>query len=198
MTQKTIKTSTDETYSEGPKQNFTTHKTDVYHIDYIWIVDVLDLKDFDPENSRNHRYDLIIFDNFSKFCRIVPLKNANAIAIKDLLGNILRNSKRKPNLIETDRGREIYNNIFQNFPNNNNIKHFSRKTSLGAVFAERFNRTIRDLPKRPVFEKCAGDWIDISPTITKHFKNRVHTPTKLSPIQASLKQNEGYVYKKNY
>ena len=31
--------------------------------------------------------------------------------------------------------------------------------------------------------------------ITKQFYNRVHSSTKLTPIQASLKKNEGYVYK---
>ena len=104
------------------------------------------------------------------------------------------NSKRKPNLIESDRGREFYNNIFQDFLNKNNIKLYSRNSSLGAVFAERFNRTIRDLLKKIVFEQGDAKWIDILPTITKHY-NRIHSSTKLTPIQASLKKNEGYVYK---
>ena len=55
--------------------------------------------------------------------------------------------KRKPGLIETDRGKEFYHNIFQEFLNKNNIKIYSRNSSYGAVFAERFNRTIRDLIK---------------------------------------------------
>ena len=104
-------------------------------------------------------------------------------------------SKRKPNLIETDRGKEFYNNIFQDFLNKNNIKLHSRNSSFGAVFAERVNRTFRDLLKRPVFEKGDGKWIDILPKKTKQYNNRVHTSTKLTPIQASLKKNEGYVYK---
>ena len=33
------------------------------------------------------------------------------------------------------------------------------------------------------------------PTITKQYNNRVHSSTKLSPKDASLKKNEGYVYK---
>ena len=62
-------------------------------------------------------------------------------------------SKRKPGLIESDRGKEFYNNIFQDFLNKNNIKLYSRTSSFGSVFAERFNRTNRDLLKRVVFEK---------------------------------------------
>ena len=72
---------------------------------------------------------------------------------------------------------------------------YSRNSSYGAVFAERFNRTIRDFLKRPVFEKRDGNWIDILPTITKQYNNRIHSSTKLTPILASLKKNEGYVYK---
>ena len=124
-----------------------------------------------------------------------PLKNKNAQTIKDSFENNLINSKRKPNLIETDRGKEFYNNIFQDFLNKNNIKLYSRNTHLGAVFAERFNKSIRDLLKHPVSEKSDGNWIDILPTITKHYNNRIHSSTKLTPIQASLKKNEGFVYK---
>ena len=101
------------------------------------------------------------------------------------------NSKRKPSLIESDRGKEFYNNIFQDFLNKNNIKLYSRNSSYGGVFAERFNRTIRDLLKKIVFERCDANWIDIIPTITKQFNNRIHSSTKLTPIQASLKKNEG-------
>ena len=104
-------------------------------------------------------------------------------------------SKRSPNLIESDRGKEFYINIFQDFLNKNNIELYSRNTYLGAVFAERFNKTIRDLLKRPVFEKGDGNWIDILSTITKQYNNRIHSSTKLSPKDASLKKNEGFVYK---
>ena len=38
------------------------------------------------------------------------------------------NSKRKPTLIETDRGKEFYNNIFQNFLNKIKTKIYSRKS----------------------------------------------------------------------
>ena len=107
----------------------------------------------------------------------------------------MTNSKRKPNLIETVRGKEFYNNIFQGFLNKNNIKLYSRNSSYGAVFAERFNRTIRDLLKKIVFEQGDAKWIDVLPTITKQYNNRIHSSTKLTPIQASLKKNEGYVYK---
>ena len=195
MTQKNIKIFINEIYSKPPKKNYITNKTDVYYIDDIWSLDILDLKDYGPENNRGYRYVLVTIDNFSKFGWTVPLKNKNALTIKDSFENILISSKRSPNLIETDRGKEFYNNIFQDYLNKNNIKLYSRNTELGAVFAERFNRTIRDLLKRPVFEKGGGNWIDVLPTITKQYNNKTHSSTKLTPTQASLKKNKGYVYK---
>ena len=195
MTQKNIKIFINEIYSKGPKKYYPTNETDVYHIDDTWSLDILDLKDYGPENNRGYRYVLVIIDNFSKYGWTIPLKNKNAQTIKDSFENILINSKRKPNLIETDRGKEFYNNIFQDFLNKNNIKLYSRNTSLGAVFAERFNRTIRDLLKKIVFERGDAKWIDVLPTITKQYNNRIHSSTKLSPKDASLKKNEGYVYK---
>ena len=85
--------------------------------------------------------------------------------------------------------------MFQDCLNKNKIKTYSRISSCGAVFAERFNRTIRDELKRPVFEKSDGNWIDDLQTITKQYSNRIHSSTKLTPIQGSLKKNEGFVYK---
>ena len=193
MTQKNIKIFINETYSKPPKKYYPTNKTDVYYFDDIWSLDILDLKDYGPENNRGYRYVLVIIDNFSNFGWKIPLKNKIAQTIKDYFENILINSKRKPNLIETDRGKEFYNNIFQDFLNKNNIKLYSRNSSYGAVFAERFNRTIRDLLKKTVFEQGDAKWIDILPTITKQCNNKVHSSTKLTPIQSSLKKNEGYV-----
>ena len=55
--------------------------------------------------------------------------------------------KRKPILIESDRGKELYINFFQKNLINNNIKHYSKNSSFGSVFAKRFHRTTRDLVK---------------------------------------------------
>ena len=148
MTQKNIKKFINEIYSEPPKKNYATNKTDVYHIDDIWSLDILDLKDYGPENKRGYRYVSVIIANFSKFGWTVPLKNKSAQTIKGSFENILISSKRKPNLIESDRGKEFYNNMFQNFLNKNKIKNYSRNSSYGAVFAERFHLTIRDLLKK--------------------------------------------------
>ena len=66
---------------------------------------------------------------------------------------------------------------------------------MGATFSERFNCTNRDLLKKPVFEKGDAIWVDVLTTITKQYNKRIHFSTKLTPGEASLKNNEGFVYK---
>ena len=122
MTQKNIKIFINEIYSKPPKKYYPTNKTDFYHIDDIWSLDILDLKDYGTENNRRYRYVLVTIDFFSKYGWTIPLKNKNAQTITDSFENILISSKRSPNLIEIDRGKEFYNNIFQDFLNKNNIE----------------------------------------------------------------------------
>ena len=81
MIQNSIKVLIDEIYSKPPKNNCLTNKTDVYRIDDIWNLDILDLKDYDPENNRGYIYILVIIDKFSKFGLTKPFKNKNAQTI---------------------------------------------------------------------------------------------------------------------
>ena len=67
MTQKSIDIFINEIYSRPPKKNYATNRTDVYNINYIWSLEILDLKDYGLENNRGFRYVLVIIDNFSKF-----------------------------------------------------------------------------------------------------------------------------------
>ena len=136
---------------------------------------------------------MVVIDNLSKYGFTLLLKNKNAQTITNSFENILLGSKRKPNLIESVRGRHFYNEKFQIFLNINNFEHYSRNNSVVAVIAKVFYRIIRDLLKTPVFEKGDSNWIDFLPTKTKQY--RIPSSTELSPIQASLKKNEGIVYK---
>ena len=108
--------------------------------------------------------------------------------MKDSFKNISISSKRKPDLIETDRNKRFNNIMFQHFLNNNNTKVYSRNSSFVKVFAERFNRSNKDLLKKPVFERRDGNWIDLLLTITKQYNIRIHSSTKLTTIHVSLKK----------
>ena len=98
MTQQSTKIIIIEIYSKGPRKNYATNETDVYYIDNIWSLDILDRKDYGPENNRGYRYVLLIIDNFSKFCWTVLLKNKNAQTIKDSFEKSFKKFKNKTKL----------------------------------------------------------------------------------------------------
>ena len=89
MTQKNVKLIFNEIYSKPPKWNYVTNKTDVFHIDDIWSLDILDLKDCGPENNKGYKYVSVIIDNFWKFGWTVPIKNKNAQKITNSFEKIL-------------------------------------------------------------------------------------------------------------
>ena len=82
--------------------------------------------DYKISNNKSHRYIFIVIDNFSKYLWAIPLKNKYSQTIANKFSNVLTTSKRKPLKIESDRGTEFYNSIFQNFLKLKNIKQYSR------------------------------------------------------------------------
>ena len=181
-------------YFQNLLKNYPTNRTMIKSIDDTWFSDLLDINDYGIKNKKGYRYILVVIDNFSKFRLTIPLKNKYNQSIADAFSQIIKTSGRKPNLLETDDGKEYVNKTFNEFLNNHNIKRYSRNTALGAVFAEKFNRTLRNLLKKPVFVAGNADWISELPSVVKQYNNTTHSLTKMTPNQASKKSNEKEVY----
>ena len=162
-----IKIFIDEIYSFPPKKNYETNKVVYNHFDEIWSIDLADMIDYKISNNKGLRYIFIIVDNFSKYFWAITLKNKYSQTITNEFSNILTTSKRKPLKIESDRGAEFYNSIFQNFLKIKNIQHYSRYTDKGPSIAERVIRTVRNLWEKPVFEKRKADWLSELPSVIK-------------------------------
>ena len=184
----------DEIYSKPPKKNYPTNKTIFKSIDGTWSSDIFDMNDYDPKNNKGYRYILVVIDNFSKFGWTRSLKNKYSLSITGAFSEIIKSSNRKPSHLETDDGKEYVNKIFNEFLNNNNIKRHSHYTDKGAVIAERFNRTIGNLLKKPVFLAGNADWLSELPSVIKKYNNTIHSSIKMTPNQASKKSNERKVY----
>ena len=126
----------DEIYSKPPRKKYPTNKITYNHIDEIWSIDLADMIDNKISNNKGFRYIFVVIDNYSKYLCAIPLKNKYSQTITNEFSNILTTSKRKPLKIESDRGGEFYNSIFQNFLRSKNIHHYSRYTDKGPSIAE--------------------------------------------------------------
>ena len=189
-----IKTLIDEIYSKPPRKEYPTNKTVYNHLEETWSSDLADMIDYKISNNKGFRYIFILIDNFSKYLWAIPLKSKNSQTITNEFSNILSTSKRKPLKIESERGSEFYNSIFQIFLRSKNIHHYSRYTDKCPSIAERVFRTIRNLLKKPVFLAANADWFSELSAVVKKFNNSMHSSTKMTPNQASKKSNERKFY----
>ena len=189
-----IKIFIDEIYSSPPRKNYPTNQIIYNHTDEMWSIDLADMIDYKISNNKAYRYIFVIIDNFSKYLWGIQLKNKYSQTITNEFSKILTTSKRKPLKIESDRGIEFYNSIFQNFLKLKNIHHYSRFTDKGPSIAERVIRTVRNFSKKPVFEKGKADWLSELSTVIKQYNITIHHSTKMKSIDASKKSNEKLVY----
>ena len=136
-----IKIFIDKIYSSPPKKNYETNKLVYIHIGEIWSFGLADFSDFETSNNKSFRYFFVLIDKFSKFLWCVPLKNSISQTITADYSNILTKSKRSPLKLESDRGSEWYNLIFQSFSKGKSIQHYSRFTGKELSIAERGIRT---------------------------------------------------------
>ena len=184
----------DEIYSKAAKKNYPTNKIVYNHIDEIWSIDLADMIDYKISNNKVYRYIFIVIDNYSKYLWAIPLKNKYSQTITNEFSNILTKSKRKPLKIESDRGAEFYNSIFQNFLKSKIVQHYSRFTDKGPSIAERVIRTVRNLLKKPIILAGNADWLSELPSVIKQYSNTVHHSIKMKPIDASKKSNQKLLY----
>ena len=177
------------------KKVYRTNKNNVYHIDETWSLEILKLKVMVLKVRKFIGGFLVVIDNFSKFGLRAPTKNKNAQTITTSFAYILISPKRKPFLIQIDRTEQRFvNKMFTSLLNIIHNKRYFGKVSLGAVFAENFNHTLRDLLKSHVFEKWDANWIDVQHKKTNPSSYSKPSSAKLTPIQATSKEKQGYVY----
>ena len=150
--------------------------------------------DYKVKNNKSYRYILVVIDTFSKFGWVVPLKKKLAQTIIDQVSILIDKSTRKPSLIETNDGKEFVKKTFNDFLKLNDIEKCSGCADKGAVFAERFNRTSKNLLKQPIFEKGNANWLDELPLVIKKYNNTLHHSTKMTPISASKRKYEEKIY----
>ena len=103
----------------------------------------LNMIDCKISNNKGFRFVFIIIHNFSKYLCALPLKNKYSQTITNDFSNFSTRSKRKLFKLESNRGSEFYNSIFQNFLRSEKIQHYSRYTDKGPSIAERVIRTVR-------------------------------------------------------
>ena len=56
-----------------------------------------------------YKYVLTILDGYTRYAWAVPLKHKDAVTVANAFKQIIKTSKRKPNKLFVDQGKEFYN-----------------------------------------------------------------------------------------
>ena len=110
--------------------------------------------------NKNYKFIFKIIDNQTKFAWVIPLKDKSGKSATTAFKKLIEKEKRKPQKVWIDRGEEFYNKKFLDFPKEQNIQIYSIISDLKSVFVGRFNRTLLDLIKEPMYIEGKGNWLN--------------------------------------
>ena len=165
-------------------KKFQRIQIQTHYKDECWSIDLIDRSSLSKYN-KNYKFIFTIIDNHTKYAWAIPLKDKSGKSTTTAIKNLIEKEKRKPHKIWSDRGKEFYNTTFLHYLKEQNIQIYSTHSDLKAVFVERFNRTLLDLIKEPMYIEGKGNWLNHLDAALQKYNNRVHGTTKMTPFEAS-------------
>ena len=150
--------------------------------DNIWAADLADMQSLSKYNE-GIKYLLCAIDLFSKYARVVPIKDKKGTSIVNPFKNII--SKRKANKIWVDQGSELYNNNFKDFLKINNIEMYSTYSQGKSVVAKRFIRNLKNKVFKHMTAISKNVYFDVLNDIVNKYNNTVHKTIKMKPIDVT-------------
>ena len=135
----------------------------------------------------------MVLDVFSKYGWIVPLKDKKGETVTEAFKTILKEG-RKPQYLWVDKGKEFYNKHLKGLLEKHNIQMYSTENEEKSSVCERWNRTIKTKMWKQSTVQGNTMYLDMLPKILKQYNNTKHSSIKMTPIEASKKNNEGLVY----
>jgi hypothetical protein len=168
--------------------HFPKRRVFVRGIDQIWAVDLADMQQFSKEND-NYKYLLCVIDVLSKFAWIRALRNKTGLEVASALNDIISTSGRKPKLMWSDKGTEFYNKHVQEL-----VTLYSTQNEEKSCIIERFIRTFKSIMYHYFTANNTYRYIDVLQDMVTHYNNTKHRSIKMTPVQASMPENEARAF----
>ena len=162
-------------------RKFEKRKVHAAFKDNIWGPNLADMQLLSKYN-KGIRFLLCVIDIFSKYARVVPLKDKKVVSIATAFQSILKQSNRKPNKIWVDKGSEFYNASSKKWLQDNDIVMYSTHNEGKSVVAERFIRTLKGKIFKHMTSISKNVYIDKLDDIVNEYNNAYHTTIKMKPI----------------
>jgi hypothetical protein len=169
--------------------------------DNIWNADLIIM----PEQE-NYKYILTIMDGYTRYAWTVPLKDKKGETVANAFKDVMKKSKRKPNKLWVDQGKEFYNQHMYSLRDTNGDKLFKfkdedilkkdengeYKNNIYSVFnfgknpvIERFNKTLTNKLWKQFTVQGNQKWLNILQKTTSKYNNSIHRTIGTTPSLAS-------------
>ncbi|KAJ8020517.1 hypothetical protein HOLleu_40127 [Holothuria leucospilota] len=181
--------STKDTYTlhKPLRRNFKRNRVIVSGIDSQWQADLVDVSSLSRQN-KGHRYILTCIDIFSKYAWARVLKNKTGKSIVNAFQSIFK--ERQPKSLQTDKGTEFKNQLFQQFLRKNNIHFFTTNNETKASVVERFNRTLKSRMWRYFTANGNRRYIDVLQKFLVSYNKSLHRSIGKAPEDVNVTNQE--------
>jgi len=173
------------TLHKSSRKHYSRNPTIVADIDQQWQADLADVSELQADNDKT-RYLLTVVDCFSKFAWVVPTKSKNMESIVEAFQTLLQ-QPRKPQRLQTDKGKEFLNSKVQNLLTAHGIKHFVTHNETKASMVERFNRTLKSRLWTYMTANNTDRYIDVLDQVVDSYNHSVHRSIGMRPADVQPK-----------
>jgi len=163
------------------RRNFSRRCVIVWGYDDLWQADLVEIRPYTRFNKGYH-YILTIIHVLSKYAWVVQLKTKCGNGIATVIAKIIRDDKRCPKNLQTDRGKEFYNANVQKLLKKHGIKHYSTHSVMKASIVKRFNRALKNNMLKQFTLNENYRWIDLLPHLVSKYNARKHRTISMRPI----------------
>ena len=193
LADKTVLREVAEELHKPARRNYIRRPTVVKGFKDLFQADLVEMQPYAKKNLGN-RYMLTAIDVFSKYAWAKPLKDKSAIMVTNAMKAILdsRNGDifKPPRYLQTDQGKEFYNNTFKSMLEDYGITLYSTFSNKKAAVIERFNRTLKAKMWREFSANGSYKWIDILDNLLEEYNHSVHRTIKMKPADVTLEDEQ--------
>ena len=124
---------------------------------------------------------------------MLPLKDKTGKSVADAFKEIFKKLKRKPEKLWTDKGREFYNKHVKEL----GVELYSTENEEKTSVFDRWNRTMKEKMFKYFTANKINKYIGVLDDFVERYNTR-HSSIKMTPVEASKKENEVRVYRNLY
>lgn len=171
------------------RRNFLRRRIIVGGLDHQFQADLIDVKNLKNDND-GFVFLLTCIDVLSKYAWVVPLENKTGTSLVKAFEDIFAQG-RKPLKLQTDKGTEFRNKVFQRFLKEEGVDFFvTQNEDIKASIVERFNRTLKEKLWRYFTKKNTLRYVEVLQPMVQSYNRSYHRSIKRAPADVSTTNQE--------